>query len=449
MPRAVGLEEQVLKRVVPSPEEEARIRATVDEVRARVAAMIRARGLDAEPLLVGSVAKGTHLSEAEIDIFVAFPRDTSREALETVGLSLGEFLKEKKRMYAEHPYTRGVWNGFEVEIVPCYRITDASQKMSAVDRTPLHAAYVIEKVGPRQRDEVRLLKAFCDGVGVYGAEAKVQGFSGYLCELLVLRYGTFRAVLEASVGWRRGDVVTLEGEPARTFPEPLVVIDPIDAGRNVASAVGEESLATFLYAAKAFLAKPRLEFFFPRPRTPLTAAKARALLKKRGTTLLGITVPAPPLTDDILYPQVRKASRAVEDACRKASFRIHRSRFAVVGKTVLLLFEFEVFTLPSMEKHRGPPVWVKNAEDFLRRWEKAKEALSAPYIEGDHWAVDVRRGATDAATMINQRLGDLSLGSHLDKAAKKARLLRDAQLFRTMFLREVTALLDPKFPWAT
>ena len=443
----MGLEEQVLERVVPSPEEEARIRATVEDIRGRVSAAIRARGLDAEPLLVGSVAKGTHLSDPEIDIFVAFPRETPRETLEKVGLELGEFLKEKVRQYAEHPYTRGRWNGFEVEVVPCYRIADASQKMSAVDRTPLHAAYVLEKLKPGQRDQVRLLKAFCEGIGVYGAEAKVQGFSGYLCELLGLRYGTFRGVLEAAVGWRRGEVITLEKAASKAFPEPLVVVDPVDAGRNVASAVGEDALATFAYAAKEFLEKPRIAFFFPTPRRPLTAAKARALMRRRGTTLLGIALPAPNLTDDVLYPQIRKAQRAIEDLSRKADFRIARSRAELVGGRVLLLFEFEVFELPLARKHRGPPAWVGNSEDFLARWRGAKEALTEPYLEDGRWAVDVRREATDAGSLIRMHLRDLSLGTHLDKAARRARFLRDGQVLTKAFLREATALLDPRFPW--
>lgn len=443
----MALEADVLKRVVPSPDEEARLRATVDDVRRRIGEALRARGISAEPLLVGSVAKGTHLSQAEIDVFVCFPRDTPRDVLEKVGLQLGDFLKDKKRMYAEHPYTRGTWNRFEVEVVPCYRIENASQKMSAVDRTPLHAAYVIGKLGPEQRDEVRLLKAFCEGVGVYGAEAKVQGFSGYLCELLILKYGSFRGVLEAALRWRRGEIIALEGAPSKTFPEPLVVVDPIDPGRNVASAVGEETLATFVHGAKAFLAKPKLTFFFPKPRKPLSAGQARKVLATRGTTLLGVVLPTPDVTDDILYPQVRKAHRALGDLCRKGEFRILRSRFAVVDGSVLLLFEFEVFELPRVEKHRGPPAWVKNAEDFLRRWRGAKDALTAPYVEGGHWAVDVRREAADAATLIRKNLPGMSLGSHLDRVAKKARLLRDAQLFQTAYLPEVTRLLVPKFPW--
>ena len=442
------LEEEVLKRVVPSAEEETRLRETVEDVRAHIALAVKAHKIAVEPLLVGSVAKGTHLSQAEIDIFVLFPRETPRETLERVGLALGEFLEDKKRMYAEHPYTRGLWKGFEVEVVPCYRIRDASEKMSAVDRTPLHARYVIDRIGKGQRDQVRLLKAFCEGVGVYGAEAKVQGFSGYLCELLVLKFETFRGVLEAATRWRAHElVITLEGPAAKPFTEPLIVVDPIDAGRNVASAVSEETLATFVHAAKSFLGKPRLEFFFPKLRKPLSPAAAKRTLAVRGTTLLGLVIPAPQLTEDVLYPQVRKAHRAVEDACRRADFRIARSRFAVVGGTILLLFEFEVFALPAAQKHRGPPVWVKNADDFLKKWRGAKDALSAPRIEGDHWVVDVRREARDALRLIRAHLSQWSLGSDLASAAKRTRLLRDAQMFKKALLPEVTRLLDPRFPW--
>src|SRR5207249_3088716 len=85
-------------------------------------------------LLVGSVAKGVHLTGTEIDIFVAFPADTPREVLEREGLALGDVLERPVRMYAEHPYTRGWYGGFEVEVVPCYRITDATPRMSSIVR---------------------------------------------------------------------------------------------------------------------------------------------------------------------------------------------------------------------------------------------------------------------------------------------------------------------------
>src|SRR5438094_723644 len=181
--------------------------------------------------VAGSVAKGTHLTGTEIDVFVACPPDLPRADLEERGLALGKILEKGTHRYAEHPYTRGWYGGFEVEIVPCYRITDATQRMSAVDRTPLHVDYVLGRVKEGQTDEIRLLKAWAEGIGVYGAEAKILGFSGYLCELLVLKNGTFRGVLEASLSWRPGIVLELDRAPARTFPEPLTLVDHVYPNR--------------------------------------------------------------------------------------------------------------------------------------------------------------------------------------------------------------------------
>src|SRR5207247_7594350 len=106
--------------------------------------------------------------------------------------------------------------------------------------------------------------------------AKYLRFSGYLCELPVLRYGTFRGGLEASLSWRPGIVLELDRAPARTFPEPLTVVDPVDPNRNVASAVSVEQLATFVHAAREYLQNPSERFFFPRPLKPLFIPKLRA-----------------------------------------------------------------------------------------------------------------------------------------------------------------------------
>src|SRR6266852_3742707 len=196
-------EERVLRKILPSAEEDRRIQGVVLDVMRILETRVAAKGLRAKPLLVASVAKGVHLTGTEIDIFVAFPPDTPREVLEREGLALGDILEKPVRMYAEHPYTRGWYGGFEVEIVPCYRIMDATQRMSAVDRTPLHVDYVLGHVKEGQTNEIRLLKAWSEGIGVYGAEAKVLGFSGYLCELLVLKQGSFRAVREGLHGTPR------------------------------------------------------------------------------------------------------------------------------------------------------------------------------------------------------------------------------------------------------
>jgi tRNA nucleotidyltransferase (CCA-adding enzyme) len=351
-------------------------------------------------------------------------------------------------MYAEHPYTRGWWGGFEVEIVPCYRITDASQRMSAVDRTPLHVDYVLGHLKEGQADEVRLLKAWAEGIGVYGAEAKVLGFSGYLCELLVLKHGSFRGVLESSLSWKPGTVLELERPPTRTFSEPLAVVDPVDPNRNVASAVGLEQLATFVHAAREYLRSPNERFFFPRPLTPLSVSKLRGLAGRRGAALLAISVPAPAVTEDVLYPQLRKAHRAFGDLLERNAFAVFDSRFDVVAKEAVFLFELTAEMLPRVARHEGPPVWVKNAKDFLDKWRGSRKTIAGPYIRGGRWVVDVIREATTPAALVKARWRDLGLGKDLEKAARRSLRVRTGPAaLRSESAEAWTRLFDRRFPW--
>src|SRR5438445_4497128 len=395
----MSVEERVLARIRPTPDEEARIEKVVREILDRLRSTVRSKGCDAKPFLAGSVAKGTHLTGTEIDVFVAFPPDLPRADLEERGLALGTLLDKGAHLYAEHPYTRGWYGGFEVEIVPCYRITDATQRMSAVDRTALHVDYVLGRVKEGQTDEIRLLKAWAEGIGVYGAEAKILGFSGYLCELLVLKNGTFRGVLEASLSWRPGIVLELDRAPARTFPEPLTAADPVDPSRNVATAVSVEQLATFVHAPREYLQSPSERRFFPRPLKPPPIAKLRAAVKRRGGGLLAISIPAPAITDDVLYPQLRKAHRAFLDLFHRYEFHVYDSRFELAGKAAIFLFEFAVDSLPRVSRHVGPPVWVKNAKEFLDKWRGSPKTIAGPFAQGERWAVDGARAAPTASAV--------------------------------------------------
>ncbi len=441
-------EARILRKILPSEDEQRQIQEVVREVTRILESKIAAKGLRAKPLLVGSVAKGVHLTGTEIDIFVAFPPETPRDVLEREGLAFGDILERPLRMYAEHPYTRGWYGGFEVEIVPCYRITDATQRMSAVDRTPLHVDYVLGHLKDGQTDDVRLLKAWCEGIGVYGAEAKVLGFSGYLCELLTLKYGTFRGVLENSLSWRPGTVLELDRKAGRTFSEPLVVVDPVDPNRNVASAVGIEQLATFVHAAREYMQAPSDRFFFPRPLKALSASKLRTLAKKRGGGLLAIAIPSPGVTEDVLYPQLRKAHRAFLDLLDRHDYQVFDSRFDLVRKEAVFLFEFAVDSLPRVSRHNGPPVWVKNAKDFLVKWGKSPKTIAGPFIHGERWAVDVARGATNAAGLVKDGWRGLSLGKDLEKTARRfVRIRAGAAALQASYAEAWTRLFDKRFPW--
>jgi tRNA nucleotidyltransferase (CCA-adding enzyme) len=88
---------------------------------------------------------------------------------------------EQIERFAEHPYLEIIQDEMRIDIVPCYNV-ERGQWQSATDRTPFHTDYVKKNLKPDLLGEVRLLKKFMQGVGVYGAEVKIGGFSGYLCD---------------------------------------------------------------------------------------------------------------------------------------------------------------------------------------------------------------------------------------------------------------------------
>ncbi len=55
-----------------------------------------------------------------------------------------------------------------------------------------------------------MFKKFVKAAGVYGAEVKIQGFSGYVCEVLTLKFGSFLETLRHLSRIKQGEIVTLE-----------------------------------------------------------------------------------------------------------------------------------------------------------------------------------------------------------------------------------------------
>jgi tRNA nucleotidyltransferase (CCA-adding enzyme) len=123
--------------------------------------------------IYGSVSRDTWLAhEKDIDIFVSFPGSYTKNELEKAVTLVGvKILKKTEKRFAEHPYIRGDFKGYHVEIIPCYLVENGSKHISAVDRTPFHDSFVKKNLGNRQ-SEVRLLKQFMKGIGCYGAEIK-------------------------------------------------------------------------------------------------------------------------------------------------------------------------------------------------------------------------------------------------------------------------------------
>lgn len=417
---------RALKRIVPSPDEKGKVNDLCKRIVDKVADVANRLGVDATVAPQGSVAKGTWLrDDIDIDIFVLLPPTLTKAELGKIGLKIAkEAMRgyEQIDRYAEHPYLECVVpledKKVRVDVVPCYSVKKGKW-LSATDRTPFHTAYVCEylKRDKKLMNEVRLLKAFLRGIGIYGAEIRVQGFSGYACELVTLAHGTFVNVLKAVSSWRKGQIIDLEGyykgkrgEARQLFADaPLILVDPIDHRRNVAAALSEDSFELFVAAARKFLSHPGMIFFFPPKLEPFTKKEFKGRVAATGANFLllrfgRIDTKAP----DVLWGQLYKTRDALQRLLRSFDFKVDRAWvWSDEGENNAILFKLESLTLPRTRLHRGPPVHIKvDGDRFLESAMGRPDTIFGPWIEAGKWVVERERKYAHARGLLADKLSD-------------------------------------------
>jgi tRNA nucleotidyltransferase (CCA-adding enzyme) len=419
----------VLGKVKPSARER---RESLEAAQALVARLEAAAPASVEIAIAGSLAKGTSLSgNNEFDIFLLFPRHYPHHEMAMLGLAYARRAFRGMRVesrYAEHPYLQVYLGKYHADIVPAYRIDDIGQRGSAVDRSALHTKYVNARLAPAQKDDVLLLKKFMKNFGIYGAELRVEGFSGYLCELLVAHYGSLLPLMEAAAGWKESPVIIdVEKHHAdhaklrEKFNAPLIVVDPVDPGRNVAAVVSQASLSRFIFECRRFLAAPSPKFFFLQKKAA-PAKQIRKALAARGTSFLLLSFPAPKVVPDVLWPQLRKTAGALCARLSSLEFSVFGSSHWSDGKECAVLFELDRASLPPVKKAVGPSVkFAADVESFVK---KHKKSLNLHIEHGRMAAVEKREftsaaGALKAACKKPQGLG---VPANMERMLPKARL---------------------------
>ncbi|MFB6144282.1 MAG: CCA tRNA nucleotidyltransferase, partial [Candidatus Nanohaloarchaea archaeon] len=345
--------------------------------------------------------------DLDLDIFVLFPEEVERSELETRGLKIGKetfkhFGEEYRVEYAEHPYTKGEIDGYEVEIVPCYDTSPESIE-SAVDRTPHHSRWLEENLEEEHRKDVVVLKRFLEAAGIYGSSLKTEGFSGYLCEILVSEYGSFKELVESAIEWKEGEVIDPENQheqlpeklEKRFEDEPLVVIDPVDPERNVASVLSQENFSKFIYECWKFRNDPGINFFHEEEEE-FTEFELKQELQNRGDFLV-VEFDRPEAVEDVIYPQMRKTGRRLRNELEKNDFRIYTSGFHVAEET-RLFFELDR-ELPETGEKKGPK--VTHGEDHLAQFSSKYENV---YVSEDRVCAKIEREYSDARKLLKDFL---------------------------------------------
>lgn len=342
------LVKEALKRVEPKLDEKERLLNLKDNIINKINKL----GIKSvEPKVVGSIAKGTYLEGTDIDIFLVFQKGTD---LKKQGLTIArKILPDGKELYAQHPYLRGEIQGVGIDLVPCFAIDKSTESISAVDRTPFHTDWVISNISGLE-NEVRLTKQFLKAIGAYGANSAIGGFSGYLVEILCIKYGGFLNLIKEMSQWKPPLIID---KIANAPDSPIMICDPVDNKRNVAAGVTLKGLGTAILASKSFIDKPSMNFFYPE-------YKERKFQGKLTTIILSL----PKGNEETIMPWLQKQGRKIY---RALSDFEPIAWNANMGQEGYIVVETGIRSLPEIVLHKGPAPWENGAIEFLKKYPNA------------------------------------------------------------------------------
>jgi tRNA nucleotidyltransferase (CCA-adding enzyme) len=335
----------------------------------------------------GSIAKGTNLGNtADIDLF-AILHTTDKRLLDQYARVVGErvtkHLHTKLEIaFADNPYALFFFKykkkKIPVNLVPTIHVSDEvplarALSISGMARTPLHTEYAKTKLQGFEGD-IRLLKYFSQQKRIYG----IFGLTGWLCELLVLHYGSFEKTLEAISQWV-SPVIDLThthaaNELKRKFSSSLVIIlDPIDPDRNAAAGIqgfmGQLMFQRLKRVAAQALSNPSSTFVKLQPNGNVIIQLQRTqkyMIETTAVSLVGGFV-------NKLAHSLQQYDYKVEDAW--VNLNSYQPQ---------VIMEFNTTSNPTI-KIQGPPTSMKDAsQTFFKKHEN-----TIPFKEENRWWVIV------------------------------------------------------------
>ncbi|MHA2281021.1 MAG: hypothetical protein ACXAC5_09225, partial [Promethearchaeota archaeon] len=197
-------------------------------------------------------------------------------------LILKEF-QNPRLLYAEHPYVTVDYHydyeGVKIKIdivlyfdLELKRIQEQGP-ITAVDRSPWHGRFIRENLSYKQKNDVRLLKQFFKSNHSYGDKSSLGkvGFIGYSAELLIYYFNNLLNLFEnfdklrtTPLDYYNRNLKDLK-KILHFQNDYLIIIDPIDKNRNVASAISERAYKYCNYRISNFLKNPNKFFFEIKP----------------------------------------------------------------------------------------------------------------------------------------------------------------------------------------
>ncbi|MEE9525393.1 MAG: CCA tRNA nucleotidyltransferase [Candidatus Woesearchaeota archaeon] len=363
---------EVLEGIKPTKTEEKEVKGMIKEFVDKLNKGLK----EGKAVLGGSGAKETWLSDVhDADIFVQYDynkyKDKSDKLSDILEKRLKKIFPKIKRLHGSRDYFQVHKKNFTFEIVPILKITNSKNAINITDVSPLHAVWVGKH--KKYADEIRLTKKFCKAIGVYGAESYIKGFSGYMCEILTIKYKGFLGLVRNASKWGEKTVIDIE-KYYRNKQDvlfninkskqqgPMILIDPVQKDRNAAAALDEKKYSHFIDYCKHFVKKPSKKYF---------EIKELDVDRLKGTVLKVEVLRG---KEDVVGSKVLKVVTFLNKELLKKDFKVkgygwHWDK----GKFAYLWYDVDSKKLDSFVVKQGPPIKIENhAKKFKKMYRNSK-----------------------------------------------------------------------------
>jgi len=363
---------------------------------------------NAQAIMGGSIAKNTWLkNQHDIDIFVNFDykkyKNKSAELSNILEKQLHKLSLDFKRLHGSRDYFQIKKESYALELIPVLEIKNSSQAVNITDVSLLHVKWVKEHLNENLADQVRLLKYYIKNLNLYGAESYIQGFSGYVLEILIIHYKSLHNVIEHAKKWKLKEVIDTEKyyksreelfknlSPSKTY-SPLIIIDPVQKDRNAATSLSLEKFTKFIAYAQSFSLKQFEAKSF-------NLINIKKLSKQSNTDLFVLNLKTPDKKQDVVGSKLIKLIEHIKNEIQINDFRIYKHGW-YWNKKDKALFYFLIYkdTLPKLKKHFGPPVWEhQHCTTFIDKYKDSKI-----HVENSRLFVELPRKYTKAKQLIKE-----------------------------------------------
>lgn len=374
--------------------------------------------IELDVFLGGSLAKGTILkNNEELDIFVRFEKQYKNDELANL---LEKILKQNKlkfiRIHGSRDYFKIKTKNYEIELIPIYKINSPNEAVNITDISPLHVKWIKSNI-KNYADDIKLAKQFCKANNIYGAESYINGFSGYVLEILTIHYKGFFNLIKNVEKWSTKTIIDIEKyyknenyllkeiNSSKQF-SPLILIDPVQKERNASAAVSEDSYNKFIFSCAQFILNPNEDFFKIKKIDEKSIKKQAKLLDYK---LCNLKIERKSENNDIVGTKIRKTKDFLEQQLTKKGFEIGRMYFNLENIWIL----YTPKKLPKYTLKQGPLILSANSHinNFIG---KHKEF----FVKGKSLYAFVENKQRDINSCINEILKNYELKNIRIKSIK-------------------------------